>query len=61
MTWGICAFYLLYQTNSEVMSDEMDCLRIGCFERTGCLITRDIDVELDKNITNDLLVLYYCE
>ena len=28
----------------------MDGLRIGCFERTGCLITRDIDVELDKKI-----------
>jgi len=32
------------------MSDEMDDLRLGCFERTGCLITRYIDVELDKKI-----------
>jgi len=44
----ILVSYLVGQANSKMMSDEMDGLRIGCFERTGCLITRDIDVELIK-------------
>jgi len=46
----ILVSYLVGQANSKMMSDEMDDLRIGCFERTGCLITRDIDVKLDKKI-----------
>jgi len=32
------------------MTDKMNDLRIGCFNRTRCLITRDIDEELDKKI-----------
>ena len=46
----ILVSYLFGQANSKIMSDEMDDLRIGYFEHTGCLITRDIDVELDKKI-----------
>ena len=46
----ILVSYLVGQANSKMMSDEMDDLRIGCFERTGCLITRDVDVECDKKI-----------
>jgi len=46
----ILVSYLVGQANSKMTSDEMDDLRIGCFERTGCLITRDFDVELDKKI-----------
>ncbi len=47
----ILVSYLVGQCKSKMMSDEMDDLRIGCFERTRCLITRNIDVvERDKKI-----------
>lgn len=32
------------------MTYKMDDLRIGCFERTVCLLTRDSDEKLDKKI-----------
>jgi len=46
----ILVSYLVGQANSKMFSDEMDDPRIRCFERTECLIKRDIDVELDKKI-----------
>ena len=42
--------YSVGYANSKMMSDEMNYLRLGCFERTGNLITRNVNMELDKNI-----------
>ena len=42
--------YSVGYANSKMMYDEMNYLRLGCFERTGYLITRNVNMELDKNI-----------
>ena len=41
---------LVGKANKTVMSDEMDKMRIGCFERTGMLLTHIINSDFDKKI-----------
>jgi hypothetical protein len=42
--------YLTAEANDKMLTQQMDAVRIGCFERTGCLITHQVDAEKDKLI-----------
>ena len=46
----VLVLHLIGEANRKMMSSEMDDMRIGCFRRTGCLITRDVNAELDALI-----------
>ena len=46
----VLVLHLIGEANRKMMSSEMDEMRIGCFRRTGCLITRDVNAELDALI-----------
>ena len=41
---------LVGKANDYVMSDKMDKMRVGCFERTGMMITHIADTNLDDKI-----------
>jgi len=45
----ISVSYLVGQANSKMIPDEMDDLRIGHFERTGCMITRNVDNQMRRS------------
>ena len=46
----VLVMYLVGEANAKMVSEEMDDMRIGCFRRTGCLISRDVKEDLDNMI-----------
>ena len=46
----VLVIHFVANTNAMMLSEEKDSLRIGCFERTGCLITHAVDDEKDSKI-----------
>ena len=53
MSAGVCRILttdLVGKANDYVMSDKMDEMRVGCFERTGMMITHIADTNLDDKI-----------
>ena len=46
----VLVIHFVANTNAMMLSEEKDSLRIGCFERTGCLITHAVDAEKDSKI-----------
>eukprot|EP00957_Ditylum_brightwellii_P211347 15366073-Ditylum_brightwellii.AAC.2 len=40
--------HLVYKAQTYMLRSEQDKLHIGCFQRTGCLITKSVDETKDK-------------
>jgi len=53
MSAGVCCILitdLVGKANDYVMSDKMDKMWVGCFERTGMMITHIANTNLDDKI-----------
>ena len=46
----VLVFYLIGEANENILKEDNDEIRVGCFRRTGYLITAKVDEELDRVI-----------
>ena len=57
----ILVFYLISEANENILKEDNDELRVGCFRRMFCLITAKVDEELDlvikpQSVTTDFII-----